>query len=154
MSWTNIWVHVVFATKHRYPFLNDAIRLKVFFHMKQNAISKGIQVDFVNGYKDHAHCLISLGREQSLSKIVQQIKGESSCWINQNKLTKNKFVWQDDYWAASVSERHVERVRHYIINQEAHHATKTFKEEINAFAKKNNWPQVNWKDPSTEVDAH
>ena len=143
MSWTNIWVHVVFATKYRYRFLNDEIRLPIFLHMKENANLKDIHIDVVNGYHDHAHCLISMGREQSLSKIVQQIKGESSCWINQNKLTRKKFVWQDDYWAASVSQRHVDRVRQYILNQEAHHAAKTFKEEINAFAKKNNWPQIN-----------
>ncbi|KQS32879.1 IS200/IS605 family transposase [Dyadobacter sp. Leaf189] len=142
MSWTSIWVHIVFATKYRNHYLHDGIRKKVFFHIKENAEKKGIYIDVVNGYYDHAHCLVCLGREQSVSKVVQLIKGESACWINQNKLTANKFTWQDDYWAVSVSEKHVARVRNYILNQEAHHSKQTFIEEINRFAKKYNWPSI------------
>ncbi|MCE6990517.1 IS200/IS605 family transposase [Dyadobacter sp. CY323] len=142
MSWTSIWIHMVFCTKYRKPFLNDEIRQKVFFHIKGNAVSKGICLDVVNGYTDHAHCLISLGREHSLAKMANLIKGESSFWINQNKLTSQKFAWQDDYWAVSVSEKHVARVRQYILNQEAHHRKKTFKDESDRFMKKYGWQQI------------
>lgn len=133
MSWVRVYIHIVFSTKNRIPFLNSTeLRKKVFQHIKENAEKKGIWLDCVNGYKDHAHCLISLGREQSISKIAQLIKGESSFWINQQRLTNEKFVWQDDYWAMGVSERHVQRLRNYIHNQEKHHSTQSFSKEIDS----------------------
>src|ERR1044072_8403458 len=82
MSWVRIWIHLVFSTKNRIPFLDSTIRRKVFEHMKQNAKEKGIWLDSVNGYEEHAHCLISLGREQTIAKVAQLIKGETSFWIN------------------------------------------------------------------------
>ena len=61
------------------------------------------------------------------------IKGESSFWINKNELTKEKFEWQDEYFAVSVSESVVDKVRDYIKNQETHHTKKTFQEEYDEF---------------------
>lgn len=79
MSWIRIWVHLVFSTKEGFPFLNPLeLREKVFKHIKQNAETKGIWLDNIGGYNNHVHCLISLGSEQSISKIAQLIKGESS----------------------------------------------------------------------------
>ena len=129
MSYTRVWIHFVWSTKNREPLLNKAIRRKVFEHMFQTARSKGIQVDFINGYTDHVHCLAALGPEQSLAMIMHQIKGESSRWINKNCLTPVKFEWQTQYYAASVSASNVERVREYIRNQEQHHSKKTFQQE-------------------------
>lgn len=71
MSWVRIWVHLVFATKNRKPLLNQNARKKIFQHIKKNAEAKGIWLDSVNGYTDHIDCLISLKREQSISKVAQ-----------------------------------------------------------------------------------
>ena len=90
----------------------------------------------INGYSDHCHCLISLGSNQNIEKIIQLIKGESSFWINKNQLTKDKFAWQDEYFAVSVSESMIESVRSYIKNQEIHHQKKTFAEEYQEFIEK------------------
>jgi putative transposase len=139
MSWVSIYVHLVFATKNREPFLNSLdLRQKVFKHIKTNTDKKEIWLDCVNGWHDHAHCLVSLGREQTIAKVAQLIKGESAHWINSNHLTENKFMWQDDYWAVGVSESQVERVRKYIHKQEIHHSNKTFNDEIKEFETK--WP--------------
>ncbi len=134
MSWLKVYLHIVFSTKNRIPFLySKDLRKQVFQHIKNNADSKGIWLDCVNGFQDHAHCLISLGKEQSISKVTQLIKGESSFWININKLTEDKFAWQDDYWVVGVSESHLEAVRKYIHNQEDHHVKKTFSQELEDF---------------------
>ncbi|AFH49633.1 Hypothetical protein IALB_1927 [Ignavibacterium album JCM 16511] len=146
MSWVRIWVHLVFSTKNREPYLNSKeIRQKVFQHIKDNAKLKGIWLDCINGYQDHIHCLISVNKDQTISTIAQLIKGESSFWINKNKLTKTKFIWQDDYWAVSVSESHIESVREYISKQEEHHKVKTFTEEVDEFMKKYGWKFVQHK---------
>lgn len=140
MSWIRIWVHLVFSTKNRDPFFSSAeLRKLVFEHIKQNAETKDIWLDMINGWIDHVHCLISIGREQSISKVAQLIKGESSNWINKNDLTKSKFIWQDDYWAVSVSESHLITVRDYIKSQEEHHKKVTFNDEIELFMKKYGW---------------
>lgn len=142
MSWVRIWVHLVFSTKNREPSLHQNIRKQVFQHIKQNAQEKEIWLDCVNGYADHAHCLVSLNKDQSISKVAQLIKGESSFWINQNKLIEGKFIWQDDYWAVSVSESHLKQTREYIFNQEEHHSKTTFKEEVDEFMKKYGWEHI------------
>lgn len=140
MSWVRVYVHMVFSTKSRKPYLNSIeVRKNVFQHIKKNAEGKGIWLECINGHKDHVHCLISLGKEQSISKVAQLIKGESSFWINQQKLTAEKFTWQDDYWAVSVSESHLESVKRYIHNQESHHSRQSFSDEIDVFMEKYAW---------------
>jgi len=108
----------------------------VWQHIRENARQKGIYVDHVNGYSDHCHCLVSLGIDQTIQKVMQMIKGESSYWINKNNLTSNKFDWQDEYFAVSVSESALDRVREYIKNQDEHHGIKTFQEEYDEFIMK------------------
>ncbi len=140
MSWVRIYVHMVFSTKNREPILDSKeLRKQVFQHIKTNAKEKDIWLDCVNGHQEHAHCLISLGKDQSISKVAQLIKGESSFWINQNMITENRFVWQDDYWAVGVSERQLESVRKYLGNPVEHHSKKAFADEIDDFMKKYGW---------------
>ncbi|MGC1240845.1 MAG: transposase [Chryseosolibacter sp.] len=115
-------------------FLNSAeLRRKVWSHIKENAVEKGISIDTINGYQEHCHCLISLGTDQTMRNIMQLLKEESSFWINKNKVCEQKFEWQDDYFAASVSESLVEKVRAYIRNQEEHHRHKSFGEEYDDY---------------------
>jgi putative transposase len=136
MPFIKLWIHLVWSTKNREPFLTKDIRYKVFSHIRENARLKNIHMDFVNGYTDHIHCLISLNQEQTIAKVVQLIKGESSFWINKNNLCKEKFEWQNDYFAVSVSESGVNSVREYIKNQEQHHEKKTFQQEYEEFMMK------------------
>ncbi len=136
MPWVQVWLHFVWSTKDRHPYLTDEIRVKVFEHIRKNAREKGIHMDFINGYLEHVHCLISLGTDQTLEKIMQLIKGESSFWINKNKLTKTKFAWQDEYFVVSVNESSLPSVRRYIANQEEHHKRTSFDDEFENFLKR------------------
>jgi len=136
MSMIKIWVHLVWSTKKRAPVLTKLLRAKLNTHIRENAKDKGIWVDFVNGHIDHIHLLISLNGDQCITKVVQLIKGESSFWINKNSLTAEKFEWQREYFAVSVSESAVDKVRDYIKNQEEHHTKKTFQQEYDEFMNK------------------
>lgn len=124
MPLVKIWIHLVWATKNRKPLLDNDIRQKVFSHIRENAKEKNIYVDFINGYSDHVHCLIALNQEQTIAKTVQLLKGESAYRINKNNLCKEKFEWQTEYFAVSISESGVNQVRDYIKRQEEHHAGK------------------------------
>lgn len=140
MAFIKIYIHLVFSTKNRIPYLlTPELRVKVWKHIKSNAFEKGIFLEMVNGYSDHCHCLISLGSNQNIEKIAQLIKGESSHWINKNNLTKEKFAWQEEYFAVSISESMIETVRNYIKNQEKHHQKKSFSEEYSEFMEKYNF---------------
>lgn len=137
MSYTKVYIHFVWSTKNREPFLDSPeLRKRVWSHIKENAREKEIFIDTINGYQDHCHALISLGPEQNMHKIMQLLKGESSYWINRNKLSKNKFAWQDGYFAVSVSESMVDKVQEYIKNQEEHHKEIPFQKEYNQFIEK------------------
>ena len=132
MSYIRIWVHCVWTTNKRIPYLKDEIRDKVIYHICDNAIQKGIYIDHINGYHEHLHALISLGGQQTISEIMQKIKGESSFWINKNKLTRLKFEWQDDFYSVSIGMSQLENLRKYIRNQEQHHQKISFQEELDS----------------------
>jgi REP element-mobilizing transposase RayT len=136
MGYVKIWVHLVWTTKYREPTLTKEIRQEIFKHIRENAKKKGIYIDFINGYLDHVHCLISLGNGQTIDKIVMLLKGESSYWVNKNRIVRKKFEWQDDYFAVSVCESALNRVRNYIKNQENHHRKKPYEKEYQEFIRK------------------
>jgi len=138
MPYTKVYMHAVWSTYRRVPFLNNfQLRKTVWEHIKSNAKSHDIYIDMVGGYSDHCHCLIGLGSEQTISKVVQTIKGESSHWINRYGLTKQKFAWQTEYYIASVSPSAVFKVREYIKTQENHHSNEVFDSELEHFLKSN-----------------
>src|ERR1700753_858393 len=87
MSYVRIWVHLVFATKNREPLLKKDFRYDLYNHIAENCREKDIFLKEINGYTEHIHGLISLGKDQSIAKVSQLIKGESSFWINQNNFT-------------------------------------------------------------------
>ncbi|MCK5705383.1 MAG: IS200/IS605 family transposase [Cyclobacteriaceae bacterium] len=136
MPFVKIWIHAVWATKNRETLLEKSIRQFVFEHIHQNALKKDILMDIVNGYSQHVHCLFRLKNDQTVSKVMQLIKGESSFWINKQKLMKTKFQWQEEYFAVSVSESLVNAVRKYIRTQEEHHKKKTYMQEYEEFIQK------------------
>lgn len=130
MPHAKVYIHFVWTTKNRIPFLDTLdLRKKLWIHIKENAKAKGIFIDAINGYQEHCHCLVSLGIDQSMSKVMQLVKGESSHWMNNHQLGKHKFEWQDEYFAVSVSASLMDKVRTYIDNQEQHHHKKTFQDE-------------------------
>ncbi len=133
MPYIKIWIHLIWATKYRRPILVKECRTCLFSHIRENARSKGIYIDFINGYIDHVHALISLKNDQTISKVAQLIKGESSHWANNNLRFIDNFEWQDEYIAVSVSNSVVDVVREYIKNQESHHQIKSFSAEYDEF---------------------
>ena len=110
---------------------------RVCIHIAENAVSKNIHLDTINGSADHLHALISLGSDQTIAKIAQLLKGESSHWANKESLGKLKFEWQDDYFAESVAWSDLWSIRRYIANQEEHHRKKSFAEEFPEYSARN-----------------
>ncbi len=133
MSYVKIMVHAVWGTKNRENLILPEIRPILLSHIRENAKLKEIHIDTINSQPDHVHCLFGLNADMAVSKALNLIKGESSFWVNKQKLFKFKFEWAVDYFAGSVSESQLGKVRHYIREQDEHHRKHTFNEEYENF---------------------
>jgi len=80
MSYVKIWIHAVWGTKNRKPILKPPILQKVCSHIVSNSTEKGIYIDSINGHDEHLHVLMLLKAENSISKQMQLLKGESAHW--------------------------------------------------------------------------
>ena len=103
MSHVKNYVHCVWGTKRRHPFFTEGNTRDIMVHIRSYASEKNIWIDHLNAYQNHVHCLISLRADQCLAEVINQIKGESSHWINQHIRMDSKFSWAVDYYASSVS---------------------------------------------------
>ncbi|RNC79499.1 MAG: IS200/IS605 family transposase [Balneola sp.] len=136
-TYNSIWIHVVFSTKDRIPFLSWGIRGELCQWVKKQSRKHGIYVDVVNGVKDHIHLLIKLKTTQNVAEVMSFIKGGSSKWLNERYNWKEGFAWQQGYGVFSVSQNEIKRVRAYIFNQEKHHKTESYSSEIKKLVRKN-----------------
>ena len=102
--------------------------------------NKGQKSIIVNGMPDHIHAFVGLRPSIAISDLVRDIKNNSTNYINDNKLVKGKFSWQEGYGAFSYGQSQIDQVYRYILNQEKHHEKKSFKEEYYEFLKKFNIP--------------
>jgi REP element-mobilizing transposase RayT len=142
MPYSKVMIHFIWATKNRQPLISKELRPLLLQHIKENSLKKDILIDSMNCVQDHIHVLISLGIEQTISKVAMLIKGESAYWVNKQKLIKEKFEWQDEYIALSVSKSAIAKVRDYISNQEEHHRKKTFAREYSEFLIAHDFRQI------------
>lgn len=134
-SLSKIWIHAIWATKHRQPLISLKSEKHVYDFISNQLNELGCSVRIINGMPDHVHCLFRLSQQKSIAEVLKQIKGSSSHYINQNDLVEGKFAWQTGYAAYSVSESVLGKVFFYIKNQKQHHQKKSFSEEYNDFLK-------------------
>ena len=135
-SLSKIIVHVVFSTKNRQPILSAAMRKDLFAYIVGILNSLDCITLTINGTEDHVHVLVIIAKTISLSKMIQEMKGSSSRWLNSQTATTKHFAWQAGYGAFSVSESQIAKVVGYIAGQEEHHRKTTFQEELILLLKK------------------
>jgi REP element-mobilizing transposase RayT len=135
-SLARIWIHLIFSTKNRFPFLVDK-KLRTDIHTYLATVLRGHDCDtlIVNGVEDHVHALFALPRTHSVASVVKEIKRSSSVFAKELSATLATFHWQGGYGAFSVSQSILEEVVRYIENQEEHHKRATFQDEYRAFLK-------------------
>ena len=135
-TYTQIHIHAVFAVRNRECLIKKEWKVELYKYMTAIIQNNNHKVLVINGVEDHVHILFGMRPTQALSELMQMIKGDSSKWINQNKLTTFKFSWQEGFGAFSYSKSHVGNVVNYINNQEQHHKKKSFHEEYLEMLKK------------------
>ncbi|MFN3753002.1 IS200/IS605 family transposase [Flavobacterium sp.] len=134
-TYTQIHIQLVFAVKHRNALIHSSFKGELYQYITGIIKNHNHKLLAINGMSDHIHIFIGMRPTQSLSDLLQDIKGNSSKWINEKKFLKVNFEWQQGYGAFSYSKSQVNNVINYINNQEQHHSIKTFREEYLEFLK-------------------
>jgi REP element-mobilizing transposase RayT len=136
-TYTQIHIQFVFAVKYRNGLIHFSFKQELYQYISGIIKANNHKLLAINGMSDHLHILIGMRPSQSVSDLIQNIKSNSSKWINEKKFLKVKFEWQEGYGAFSYSKSHVQNVIRYIQNQEKNHKVKSFNEEyldfLNAF---------------------
>jgi putative transposase len=135
-SLSKVYTHITFSTKNRLDLIDTAIEKSLFEYL--GGICKGLECNpvKVGGYKNHVHILCTLSRKITQASLLEKLKKESSKWIKTIDAKYKDFYWQRGYGIFSVNPTEIEIVTDYIINQKAHHQSKTFQDEFRAFLKK------------------
>jgi REP element-mobilizing transposase RayT len=135
-TFSQIYIQYVFAVKGRENLLQKPWREEVFKYMAGIVKDKNQKPIIINGVSDHVHIFVGLKPSMSVADLIRDIKNNSSKFINMEKFVKGKFAWQEGYGAFSYAHSQVQNVYQYILRQEEHHRTKTFKEEYLDFLQK------------------
>ncbi len=135
-TYTQIHLQIVFSVKNRHSLIRKSWKNELFQYLTGIIQNHDHKVLAINGMPDHIHILIGMRPTQSLSDLVQDIKGDSSKWINKKGIVAGHFSWQEGFGAFSYSRSHLNNVIDYIKNQELHHKTKSFIEEYVDFLEK------------------
>jgi putative transposase len=130
-SLSQIYLHLVFSTKNRGPFLQDsALRDNTHAYLAGTCRNLESPPIIVGGVEDHVHLLCRLAKTLCVSDLVRELKRESSKWLKEQSAELASFYWQNGYGAFSISPGHVEMLKTYIANQEEHHKKETFQDEF------------------------
>jgi REP element-mobilizing transposase RayT len=134
-TFSQLYVHFVFAVKYRAALLNIDWDERLRLYITAITQNQGHKMLAINNMSDHLHMFIGLNPNQSISDLMRKVKGDSSEWINKEKLTPGKFQWQEGYGAFSHSRSQIDQVVKYISNQQKHHQKKTFLDEYRQMLK-------------------
>jgi len=130
-SLSQVYLHIVFSTKNRIPFLQDkSVRQDLHSYMAGTCRNLESPSIIVGGVADHVHVLCRLAKTLTVSDLIRELKRESSKWTKEQSTDLANFYWQNGYGAFSISPSHVEALTTYIANQEEHHKTETFQDEF------------------------
>jgi len=132
-TYTQIHLHIIFAVQNRISLIQDSWAERLYQYITGIVQTNNHKMIIINGMPDHLHIVIGMRPSQSLSNLMQDIKGSSSKWINDNKLVRGKFQWQESYGAFSYNKSALPKLIEYVKNQKVHHQKKTFLQEYKEF---------------------
>jgi len=135
-TYTQIYIQIVFAVKGKQNLIHNDHREELHKYITGIVQNRGQKMLAIFCMSDHTHIFIGLQPSIAISDLVRDIKAGSSKFINDNKWMRGKFNWQEGFGAFSYSRSHIDKVVHYILNQQEHHRKKSFREEYIEFLTK------------------
>jgi REP element-mobilizing transposase RayT len=128
-TYTQIHIQIVFAVQNRECVIQSKWKDELYKYITGIVQNNKHKLLAINGMPDHIHILIGYRPAQSLSDLMQDVKGSSSKWINEKRFVQGRFSWQEGYSAFSYSKNDLPKIIGYIQHQYEHHMRKTFLEE-------------------------
>jgi len=132
-TYTQIYLQFVFAVQDRVSLIRSEWKDELYKYMTGIVQNNNHKLIAINGMPNHIHIFIGYKPHQLIPDLLQDVKGDSSKWIDKRGLVKGKFSWQAGYGAFSYSYSQIDEVVKYIKNQKQHHKKKTFREEYIEF---------------------
>lgn len=128
-TYSQMYIQVVFAVEDRASLIRPAFKEDLYKFMTGIIKQEKQKLIATNGMPDHVHLLIGLKPDIALSDLVRDVKAKSSKLINERRLVKGRFRWQEGFGAFSYGHSQLDKVVRYIQNQEQHHARQSFRNE-------------------------
>lgn len=128
-TYTQIHIQAVFAVQNRKSIIHSSWKDELYKYITGIIQNQNHKLLVINGTEDHIHMLFGFRPVQSLSDLIQDVKGCSSRWINEKNFQKSRFSWQEGVGAFSYSKSQLNSIIGYIKNQDEHHRKTTFIEE-------------------------
>jgi REP element-mobilizing transposase RayT len=136
-SLSQVYLHIVFSTKHRRPdFTDGPFRDRLHRYLAgacENLDSPAVKI---GGVEDHVHILCRLSKTIEIAVLLRELKRESSKWVKDECPRLSDFHWQSGYVAFSISPSHVPGLTAYITNQAEHHRQESFQDEFRRLCRK------------------
>ena len=137
-TYSKIYLQFIFAVQNRQSVIKKEWRDQLYKYIAGIIQNNGHKLLAINGIPDHIHIFLGYNEQQPVPKLMQDVKGWSSKWINSNNFINGKFIWQEGYGVFSYSHSQIDRVVKYILHQEQHHKQRTFQKEYIYFLNKFN----------------
>jgi REP-associated tyrosine transposase len=135
-TFSQIYIQTVFAVENRQSLITPDFREDLYKYITGIVRNQGQKLIAINGMPDHVHILIGLKPAMALADLVREIKADSTNFINQEKLVRGRFNWQEGYGAFSYGHSQLDSIIRYIQNQERHHRRQSFKDEYMTLLRK------------------
>jgi len=132
-TYTQLYIRIIFAVKSRESLIPKQHKAALHQYITRTITHQKQTVIQINSTPDHLDILVGISPDVAISDLVGAIKAKSSTWINKKRWIVGKFEWQSGFGAFSYAHSQLDRVVHYIKNQEAHHPLRTFRAEDLAF---------------------
>ncbi len=136
MSKTKSLHHIVFATKQREMTITEADKKELYAYILGIIRNLKCYLIRINGMPDHIHLLVDVNPTVAIADLVKQIKQSSSYWMKSSGKFPKFRCWGEGYYAFSIAVSELDKVKAYIINQEAHHAGNNLVDEMKFLADK------------------
>ena len=128
-TYTRLYVHTVFAVHGRAALISSSWKERLHKYITGIIQNRGHKLIAINTMADHAHIFIGMKPDEAVSDLVRDVKRDSTNFVNQEIRPRYKFSWQEGFGAFSYSHAQIDSVVKYVLHQEEHHRTKTFRDE-------------------------
>jgi putative transposase len=135
-TFSQIYLQFVFAVQGRQSLIPKQNKEELNKYITSLVQARKAKMLAVHCMPDHTHLFVGFKPSVLISDFVKEIKVQSNEFITDKKWIKHHFNWQEGYGFFSYGHSQIDRVCKYVLNQEAHHKKKTFKQEYLEFLEK------------------